>query len=56
MTIPQISMVILLALSLGVNLAEHGKPKTGKYNVIYPIISSAILLWILIEGGFFDKH
>lgn len=31
----------------------HGKPKEGKYNVLFAIIGTAISLFLLHFGGFF---
>lgn len=49
---PQIIYLILIALSLGLNMSEHGKPRTAT-NFWNNLISTAIIFWILIVGGFF---
>jgi len=53
MTIPQILMIAIYMLSLGINLAEHGKPRAGTYNFWSALIATAIAFAILIWGGFF---
>ncbi|UXN70937.1 hypothetical protein N8A98_07040 [Devosia neptuniae] len=50
---PQITIIVLIALSVGINLAMHGKPRTGTHNVGYSILGSAIWLVPLYYGGFF---
>lgn len=51
---PQITMIVLLALSLGVNLADHGKPKDGEHNFTHSLVSVAIFSTLLYCGGFFS--
>ena len=48
----QITVLILYALSDGIALAMHGKPKEGKYNFFSSLIGSAIMMAILAWGGF----
>lgn len=50
---PQIIWIIVVAASLGINLAHHGKPKTGKENALYTILATAIHVSLLWWGGFF---
>lgn len=50
----QIVIVVFYAMGLGIGIAEHGKEKKGKNNVIYVIISLIINLTILYKGGFFN--
>ncbi|UWG96827.1 hypothetical protein LPY66_18410 [Dehalobacter sp. DCM] len=50
---PQIIYIVLIALSLGINIAEHGKPRSNN-NAWYAVISAAITTGILIWGGFFS--
>lgn len=50
---PQVVVIAVYALSLGVSLAMHGKPRTGEYNFIHAVIGSAIVLTPLYLGGFF---
>lgn len=53
MTAPQITLIAILALGLGLALAKHGEPITGKHNFWGTLIGDAILVSILIWGGFF---
>lgn len=50
---PQITMVALYALSLGLNLANHGKPRPP-YSFWSAAIATAIEIGILVAGGFFS--
>lgn len=52
--IPQIIMILFIGLGVGIAIVEHGKPKTGNNNVWLSLISTAILLGLLIWGGFFN--
>jgi hypothetical protein len=53
MGIPQIILLSLLGLQLLITAHYHGKPKAGEHNIFVRLIDSAILIWILIAGGFF---
>lgn len=53
MKAPQIIMVVLIAMSLGIHLANHGEPKDGTYNFWLELISEAIMVSLLFWGGFF---
>ena len=50
---PQVIYLVLLGFGIGVALAEHGKPKTGKHNAWTTIIASMLALMLLRWGGFF---
>lgn len=50
----QIAMAILLAMSLGIDLAKHGEPKTGGYNFWIGLIGLIIYIGILAWGGFWS--
>jgi LPXTG-motif cell wall-anchored protein len=52
---PQIILCVLYCLSLGVNLAKHGQPKTGKESFWTGLIAIIIVVTLLIWGGFFSK-
>lgn len=52
---PQLLIVALMALELGIHLGLHGKPKEGRYNFGYALISVAITISLLLWGGFFSK-
>ena len=53
MGIPQIIMIVMLALTLFTNIANHNKPREGKYNAWQALISIAIQVSLLAWGGFF---
>lgn len=52
MGIPQIIIIVLISLSAGINIAEHGKPKNQKFNIFIDLASSVILVALLWWGGF----
>jgi len=49
---PQIVIIVLLAMDVGLYLANHGKDKIGKYNFWIALISDGIFATILWLGGF----
>lgn len=51
---PQITLIVLSAISLGVHLVKHGQPKDENYNVVVHLISIAITYSLLYAGDFFD--
>lgn len=51
----QIIWICMMAVSLGVNLAVHGKPKKGNNNFFIALIAFCIQLVPLIFGGFFTS-
>lgn len=53
MGIPQILMIVIIAMGLGISMVEHGKPKTGKNNFFTSLIASVIEIALLYFGGFF---
>lgn len=53
MGIPQIIMIVLLCLMLIINIANHNKPREGKYNGWDALIGIAIQVSLLTWGGFF---
>lgn len=55
MGIPQIIIIILFAMDLGLSLAKHGEDKEGKYNFWVALICVLIEFFILYCGGFFSK-
>lgn len=52
--VPQIIVIVLFTLSLGMSLADDGKMKTKKESFFASLISSGIMLFLLYWGGFFD--
>ena len=55
MGIPQVIMIVLLALMLFINIANHNKPREGKYNGWDALIAIAIQISLLTWGGFFQN-
>lgn len=53
MGIPQIIIIVLYAMNLGINLVKHGEPLEGKHNVIVTLVSTIVIMGILKWGGFF---
>ncbi len=51
----QIVLICMAAFTIAVNLAKHGEPREGNYNVFTALISVAIEIAILAAGGFFSK-
>ena len=47
-------ILALVFLNLGIYLAKHGEPKTGKYNFGLQLISTAIELTLFYYAGLFD--
>jgi hypothetical protein len=52
--IPQLILIVLWSLNLGLAIKDHGIPKAGKSNAWYPVISIIITGTILYYGGFFN--
>jgi hypothetical protein len=53
MKTPAILWLLIAALGIGVNVAEHGKPKTGTYNLGVALLTVLIDASLLYWGGFF---
>jgi len=51
--LPQIIVLCLLAMSLGISLVKDGEPKNENYSVWTSLLSAVILLGLLFWGGFF---
>jgi hypothetical protein len=51
---PQIILLILVGMGLGIALVKHGEENKRKYNFWLEALSSAIMLALLYWGGFFD--
>ncbi|MGL4801907.1 MAG: hypothetical protein ACRC18_06550 [Cetobacterium sp.] len=50
---PQVAMIILLTLGVGINLSNHGEMRNDRYNFWTSMLGVAINVWILRAGGFF---
>ena len=53
MGIPQIIMIMMMCLVLFINIANHNKPREGKYNAWQTLVGIAIQISLLTWGGFF---
>lgn len=53
MTAPQITLIVLFSINLLLSARDHGKEKEGKDNFWTTLLALAIVLSILIWGGFF---
>ena len=49
---PQITMIVIFAMGLGISMVQHGKPQPPT-NFWVRLLATAIDLGILIAGGFF---
>ncbi|HSH24349.1 MAG TPA: hypothetical protein VLA13_02260 [Massilibacterium sp.] len=52
--LPQIILILLNFISLGIAIAKHGEEKTGNENVWTNIIAIIVTYSLLFAGGFFD--
>ena len=50
---PQYTIIALMLIGAGHNLAKHGEPQNTKHNALTYIISVGIFAFILYKGGFF---
>lgn len=50
---PQITMLVLLVLGLGISMEQHGRPKTGTHSFWSQLFAAAITFTLLYFGGFF---
>lgn len=53
MGVPQIIMVCLYTINIGISMAKHGEPQDGIYNAWTSIFSSIVVMGLLWWGGFF---
>lgn len=52
---PQITIIILMAMNVGMNIAKHGEPrKDSHFNVFWALANSGITAGILYASGFFS--
>jgi hypothetical protein len=52
--IPQIIVIVWIALTVGMHLEKHGKTRTSEYNFFSALFTFAIFAGLLFWGGFFD--
>jgi hypothetical protein len=53
MKAPQIIVIVLFAMSVGIDLVRDGEPKTGSHSVWITIADAVLTLGLLKWGGFF---
>lgn len=51
---PQITLIIMFALGLGLKMAQHGLPQ-GDHNFWTTLVATVIQVGILYAGGFFNQ-
>jgi len=49
---PQYTYLFLLVLGIGMSISTHGQPRRNE-NAISTLISSALVFFIMYQGGFF---
>ena len=54
MGIPQIIMIIVFGLNLGISIAKNGEPREDTYNFWITLIGTIINVGLLYWGGFFS--
>lgn len=52
MRAPQVIMIVMLSIGLGIDIVKHGESKTGKYNFVTTLIAQLLVVAILYWGGF----
>jgi hypothetical protein len=50
---PQGILLWLLLVGVGLNLGRDGKPRGGNYSFFWSLVNAAVLLGLLLWGGFF---
>lgn len=56
MGVPQILLIVLVTLSLGVTAAKHGETKCEEtHNFFLSLVADLIVILILYWGGFFTQ-
>ena len=51
---PQITIIVLHALKIGIHMARHDQPTGDCYNALTSSISTGIIMAVLYWGGFFN--
>ena len=52
--IPQLIIIMLGMIGLGMNVAKHGEPKDSKYNGWTHLVATLIIWTVLYYGGFWN--
>lgn len=55
MGIYQTALIMLYAMSLTAHLVKHGQSREGKYNFWSSLVTFGIILFLLIQGGYFKS-
>ena len=53
MKAPQIIMIALLGMGLGMHMIKHGEPREGTYSFPIQLVATLIEISLLVWGGFF---
>ena len=53
--VPQLIIICIYTLGIGIHLAKDGEPRDGNYSFIINLISTVISAGILWWGGFFTN-
>lgn len=53
MRVPQMIIIVLYGLNLGINLSKHGEVRNDKYNFWSSLLAFVIVFAVLRWGGFF---
>jgi hypothetical protein len=51
---PQLTMLVLIALNVGLNLGLDGQPRRYKYSFWIACVGAAVIIFILHQGGFWS--
>lgn len=51
---PQITIIALSAIGVGINAAKHGQPREGKHSLWIALGVVAAEMYVLSAGGFFS--
>ncbi|EHW2218196.1 transglycosylase SLT domain-containing protein [Salmonella enterica subsp. enterica serovar Abony] len=52
---PQVIWAVMVLLGLGIELARHGQPRTGKHSFWWQLSGTALVAGLLWSGGFFRQ-
>ncbi|WNL50900.1 hypothetical protein Murka_0064 [Xanthomonas phage Murka] len=56
MNAPQLIYLALMFVGIGIAVSKHGQPETGKHNAWVTLIASALVINLLLWGGFFSQQ
>jgi hypothetical protein len=52
--IPQILIIVMGMIELGIHIGKHGEKRISKYNWRVTLIATGIVWYILHHGGFWE--